>query len=171
MVRDLVIMLLVALAGALVACVPGALLLRRLHRRSITLNILVLQVITVLAVLAGVLAVAAEMFISTHDLHVVLIVVPLAGFLGLATAWWAGKRMTRAAVWAEDGTGFTWPRWQVVQLTAGLSLRRLGIFFSSPVMVPTIFIISRAICLVGLSSFSHAPATWQCVQSTPSERA
>lgn len=95
-------MLPVALAGALVACVPGALLLRRLHRRSITLNILALQVITVLAVLAGILAVAAEMFLSDHDLRVVLIVVPLAGFLGLAMAWWAGKRMTRAAMWAED---------------------------------------------------------------------
>jgi len=101
-VRDLIVMLLVALAGALVACLPGALLLRRLHRRSITLNILVLQVMTVLAVLAGVLAAAAEMFISAHDLHVVLIVVPMAGFLGLATAWWTGKRMTRAAMWAED---------------------------------------------------------------------
>jgi len=101
-VRDLVVILAVALAGALVACIPGALLLRRLHRRSITLNILALQVITVLAVLAGVLAVAAEMFISAHDLHVVLIVVPLAGFLGLATAWWTGKRITRAAMWAED---------------------------------------------------------------------
>jgi len=28
--------------------------------------------------------------------------VPMAGFVGLATAWWAGKRMTRAAMWAED---------------------------------------------------------------------
>ena len=102
LLRDLALILLVALAGALVACVPGALLLRRLHRRSITLNILVLQVMTVLAVLAGILAVAAEMFISAHDLHVILIVVPLAGFLGVATAWWAGKRMTRAAIWAED---------------------------------------------------------------------
>lgn len=101
-VRDLVVMLLLALAGALVVCAPGALLLRRLHRQSITLNILALQVITVLAVLAGVLAVAAEMFISAHDLHVVLIVVPMAGFVGLVTAWWAGKRMTRAAMWAED---------------------------------------------------------------------
>jgi signal transduction histidine kinase len=102
MVRDLVVMLLVALAGALVVCVPGALLLRRLHRRSITLNFLALQVITVLAVLAGILAVAAEMFLSEHDLHVVLIVVPLAGFLGVAMAWWVGKRMTRAAIWAQD---------------------------------------------------------------------
>jgi len=102
MVRDLSLILLVALAGALVVVVPGALLLHRLQRRSITMNILVLLVTTVLAVIAGILAVAAEMLINTHDLHVVLIVVPLAGALSLAMAWWLGRRLARAAMWAED---------------------------------------------------------------------
>jgi signal transduction histidine kinase len=102
MVRDLSLILLVALGGALVVCAPGALILRSLQRRSITLNILVLQVVSVLAVVAGILAVAAEMFLSAHDLNVILIVVPLAGFVGLVMAWWAGKGMAREAMWAQD---------------------------------------------------------------------
>ncbi|HEX6682942.1 MAG TPA: HAMP domain-containing sensor histidine kinase [Candidatus Limnocylindrales bacterium] len=102
MVRDVAIILALTLAGALVVCAVGALVLRLLHRRSITLNILVLQAMTVLAVLAGILAVAAMMLFNEHDLKVVLIVVPLAGFVGLATAWWAGKRLTREAMWAQD---------------------------------------------------------------------
>ncbi len=102
MARDLSLILLLALAGALAVVVPGAFVLHRLQRRSITLNVLVLLVVTVLAVLAGILAVAAEMFISAHDLHVILIVVPLAGVLSLAMAWWLGNRLGRAAMWAED---------------------------------------------------------------------
>lgn len=102
MVRDVAIILALTFACALVVCAFGALVLRLLHRRSITLNILVLQAMTVLAMLAGILAVAAEMLLNEHDLKVVLIVVPLAGFVGLVTAWWAGKRLTREAMWAQD---------------------------------------------------------------------
>lgn len=100
--RDLALILLVALIGALIVVLPGAFVLRLLHRRSITLNILALLVTTVLAVIAGILAVAAEMFLNTHDLRVVLIVVPIAGAVSLAMAWWLGRRLARAAMWAQD---------------------------------------------------------------------
>lgn len=102
MVRDLSLILLFALIGALIVVAPGALLLHRLQRRSITLNVLVLLVVTVLAVIAGILAVAAEMLISTHDLNVILIVVPIAGVVSLVMAYWLGRRLARAAMWAED---------------------------------------------------------------------
>ncbi|HCT78614.1 MAG TPA: two-component sensor histidine kinase [Micromonosporaceae bacterium] len=102
MVRDLILMLLAALAGALIICVPGALVLRALHRRSITLNICVLLAITVLAVLAGIIAVAQAMFINQHDLQVLLLVVPLAGLVSLGIGWWLGRRLARAAMWADD---------------------------------------------------------------------
>ncbi|WP_117211908.1 sensor histidine kinase [Allorhizocola rhizosphaerae] len=100
--RDLSLMLLVALGGSLLVVVPGAVVLHRLQRRSITLNVLVLLIVTVLAVLAGILAVAAEMFIEPHDLNVILIVVPIAGGLSLLMAWWLGRRLARAAMWAQD---------------------------------------------------------------------
>ncbi len=102
MVRDLALILLAALAGALAICLPGALVLRALHRRSITLNVCVLLAVTVLAVLAGIMAVAQAMFLSPHDLQVLLFVVPMAGAVSLAMGWWLGRRLARAAMWAAD---------------------------------------------------------------------
>nr|WP_157631472.1 HAMP domain-containing sensor histidine kinase [Catelliglobosispora koreensis] len=95
-------MLLATVIGALIVCVPGAFVLRALHRRSITVNIVVLLAITVLAVVAGVVAVAEEMFISPHDRNVLLIVVPMAGLVSLGIGWWLGRRLARAAMWAAQ---------------------------------------------------------------------
>ena len=59
----------------------------------------------------------------------------------------------------------------MVQFTDGFVLRRLGIFFKcSLLIVPSISVISRAICLVGFVSSSHWPGTWQCVHVMPSAR-
>jgi signal transduction histidine kinase len=102
MVRDVALILLAALAGALIVSVPGALLLRALHRRSITLNICVLLAVTVLAMLAGIEAVAKAMFLSPHDLRVVLVVVPMAGLVSLIMGWMLGQRLAKAAMWLAD---------------------------------------------------------------------
>jgi signal transduction histidine kinase len=101
-VRDLLLILLAALAGAAIVWLPAALLLRLLHRRSITLNVCVLLVATVLAMLAGVLAVAEGMFISPHDLQVLLVVVPLSGLVSLGIGGWVAWRLARSAMWAAD---------------------------------------------------------------------
>jgi signal transduction histidine kinase len=101
-VRDVLLIALAAFLGALAVCVPGVIALRLMQRRSITANAAVLVLVVVLSVAAGVLAVAEEMFISGHDLKVVLIVVPSAGVLSLAIGLWMGRRMARAAVWAAD---------------------------------------------------------------------
>src|SRR5438128_2535185 len=56
--------------------------------------------------------------------------------------------------------GLVWPRWQVVQLIIGVSLLRFLIFFRySLLMAAAIVTMSRAICFVGLSSFSQPPTT------------
>lgn len=91
-----------ALLGALLVGVPGALLLRALHRRSVTASVCVLLAVTVLAVLAGVTLVAEQMFISDHDQQVLLIVVPVAGLVSLGIGWWLGRRLARDAMWAAD---------------------------------------------------------------------
>jgi signal transduction histidine kinase len=101
-VRDVLLILAAALAGALAIGVPGAVLLRLAHRRSITLNVCLLLAITVLAVVAGTVAVAQAMFISSHDLQVLLIVVSMSGTVSLAIGWWLGRRLARAAMWAAD---------------------------------------------------------------------
>jgi signal transduction histidine kinase len=101
-VHDVLLIALAALLGALAVCVPGAVALRLMQKRSITANVAVLVLVVVLAVAAGVLAVAEEMFLSGHDLQVVLIVVPIAGMLSLGIGLWMGRRMARAAIWAAD---------------------------------------------------------------------
>lgn len=100
--REVLLILLAALAGAAVVWLPAALLLRVLRRRSITLNVCVLLVATVLAMLAGVMAVAEGMFISAHDLQVLLVVVPLSGLVSLLIGGWVGRRLARSAMWAAD---------------------------------------------------------------------
>ncbi len=100
--RDILLILLAALGGAAVVWLPAALLLRVLHRRSLTLNVCVLLVATVLAMLAGVFAVAEGMFISAHDLQVLLLVVPLSGLVSLLFGGWVAWRLARTAMWAAD---------------------------------------------------------------------
>ena len=100
--KDLVIILLVALGGALVVALPGWLALRALRRRSIIVSIVVLLAITVLAVFAGILGVAQGMFISDHDLKVLLVVLALAGGVSLAVGVWLGRRLAAEAMWADE---------------------------------------------------------------------
>jgi signal transduction histidine kinase len=91
-----------ALVGALLVGVPGAVVLRALHRRSVTASVCVLLAVTVLAVLGGITLVAEQMFISDHDQRVLLIVVPVAGLVSLGIGWWLGRRLARDAMWAAD---------------------------------------------------------------------
>jgi signal transduction histidine kinase len=99
---DVLTMLGVALVGALVVALPGALVLRLLRRRSIVVHVAVLVAVVVLAVLAGVIGVARAMFISDHDLQVLLIVISLAGAVSLGTGWWLGRRLAADAMWADE---------------------------------------------------------------------
>ena len=73
--RDVLYTFLMALGGSLTVAVAGLLILRGpLRGRSVTAHIVVLLLVTVLSVLAGILGASMEMFISDHDLHVLLIV-------------------------------------------------------------------------------------------------
>jgi signal transduction histidine kinase len=100
---DLALTFAMALIGSLVVAVAGALFLRGpLRGRSVTVHIVVLLLVTVVAVLAGVLGAAWEMFISQHDLHVLLIVVLVAAAVSLAVAFWAGQRLAAASMWGAE---------------------------------------------------------------------
>jgi len=99
---DIAAMLLLALAGALLAALPGVIALRVLRQRSITVNIVALLAITILAMLAAVVAVAMEMFLSRHDLNVLLIVLGIGGTVSLAVGVWLGHRLGAEAVWAAE---------------------------------------------------------------------
>ena len=99
---DLALIFTIALGAALAVGLVGALLLRLLRRRSITVNLCVLLAITVLAVVGGVAAVAEAMFLSPHDLEVVLITVAAAAVVSLAVGGHFGRRLAAAAVWADQ---------------------------------------------------------------------
>jgi signal transduction histidine kinase len=73
-------------------------MLRLLRRRSITLHLCVLLVITVGAVVAGVLGIAKAMFISAHDRDVVL---AGSSAVSLTLGWWLGRPLAAEAVWAH----------------------------------------------------------------------
>ncbi|MDG6108332.1 HAMP domain-containing histidine kinase [Dactylosporangium aurantiacum] len=101
--RDVLATFLMALAGSLTVAVVGLLVLRGpLRGRSVTAHIVVLLLVTVLSVLAGILGASMEMFISDHDLHVLLIVVGTAATVSLAAGLWAGRRLARASMWAAE---------------------------------------------------------------------
>jgi signal transduction histidine kinase len=98
---DVAVMLAVALGAALVVALPGA-VAHRFLRGSIVWHICLLVAVCVLTVLAGIVAVAQAMFISAHDLRVLLIVVALSGTVSLAIGWWLGRRLAVAAMWADE---------------------------------------------------------------------
>jgi signal transduction histidine kinase len=91
-----------ALAGVAAVAVPGWILHRFLRGRSITAHICLMLAVTVLATLAGVVAVAQGMFISRHDLHVLLIVLAVSGGVSLAMGLWLGRRLAKEAMWADE---------------------------------------------------------------------
>ncbi|TNH26026.1 sensor histidine kinase, partial [Micromonospora orduensis] len=100
--RDLALIFAAALAAALGVGLLGALTLRLLRDRSITVHVCVLLTITVAAVVAGVVVVAQAMFLSPHDLQVVLLTVAAAASVSLAVGWYFGRRLATAAVWADQ---------------------------------------------------------------------
>ncbi|MDG4782186.1 ATP-binding protein [Micromonospora sp. WMMD961] len=100
--RDLLLIFAIALGAALGIGLAGALLLRALRRRSITVHLSVLLTTTVVAVAVGVMAVAEAMFLSPHDLEVVLITVAAAAVVSLAVGGHFGHRLARAAVWRDQ---------------------------------------------------------------------
>ncbi|WP_410808869.1 sensor histidine kinase [Micromonospora sp. 067-2] len=100
--RDLALIFGMSLAAALGVGVAGALTLRLLRARSITVHVCMLLTVTVAAVVAGVVVVAQAMFLSPHDLQVVLLTVAAAAAVSLAVGWFFGRRLATAAVWADQ---------------------------------------------------------------------
>jgi signal transduction histidine kinase len=100
--RDVVSIILVALAAAVGVAVPGAIAHRLLRGRSITAHILLLLAVTLGTALAGVVAVARGMFISEHDLRVLTMVLAIAGAVSLGMGVWLGRRLASDAMWADE---------------------------------------------------------------------
>jgi len=100
--RDLLLIGLYALTAGAVVGVAGVFALRLLRKRSILLHVSVLLTVTVAAVAAGVATVAWAMFLSAHDLQVVLITVVASAAVSLAVGATFGRRLAAASVWAAQ---------------------------------------------------------------------
>jgi signal transduction histidine kinase len=100
--HDLLAIFALALAGAAGVAVVGALVHRLLRGRSIVLHICLLLCVCVCGVLAGIVLVAQAMFLSPHDLRVLLIVIAMSGVVSLGMGVWLGRRLAADAVWAEE---------------------------------------------------------------------
>ena len=99
---DLLVVLLIALGCSVAVWGLGVAVLMALRGHSVTAHITLLLAVTVLSVVAGVVAVGQAMFISEHDLDTLLVVLVVSATVGLAVALWWGRRLARASVWAAE---------------------------------------------------------------------
>ena len=99
--RDMLLIGAYALAAAAVVGAAGAGALRLLRSQSILVHVLVLLGVAVAAVVAGVATVARAMFLSGHDLRVVLVTVSASAVVSLAVGAVFGRRLASSAVWAQ----------------------------------------------------------------------
>ncbi|MFJ4091603.1 sensor histidine kinase [Kitasatospora sp. NPDC089913] len=114
--KDLLLIALFAALGAGGAGLLGWPAVRLLRRRSMALSLFCVAVVTVLAVTSGTFAVAQAMFLSAHDLGVVITVLAMAAVVSLCTAALLGRQvvagsraLTAAARTVGSDTGFTAP--------------------------------------------------------------
>ncbi|MGD0704751.1 MAG: HAMP domain-containing sensor histidine kinase [Trebonia sp.] len=71
----------------------GMLVIRLLRRASLRLSIQAIGAVPVLAIVAGTLASAEAMFLSQHDLGVVVMVCSVAGIVAFAFSWLLGRQV------------------------------------------------------------------------------
>jgi signal transduction histidine kinase len=100
--RDIALIGFYALAAGAVVALLGIAGLALARGRSIAVHIGLLLAVTVAAVVAGVVAVARAMFLSPHDLQVVLITVAASAAVSLAVGVAFGRRLAASAVWAAQ---------------------------------------------------------------------
>jgi signal transduction histidine kinase len=107
----------------------GTVVIWLLRRASLRLSLMAAGGVTVLAVVAGTLGTANAMFISQHDLRVVVMVCVVAGLVAFGFAWLlgrqveAGSRALRQAARSlgQEGAGFSPPTGPMAAELAALS--------------------------------------------------
>ena len=100
-VRDVAVVVLIALGASLAVSALGAMLLRVLRTRSTGTQLVVVVCTALGAVLAGATGTAAAMFLSGHDLQVLGVVAVVAGAVGLAAAVLLGRAVMAAGAAVE----------------------------------------------------------------------
>ncbi|TDC49715.1 two-component sensor histidine kinase [Jiangella ureilytica] len=96
--RDLVVLVAVTALASGVAVLAGATVLRRFRGRPVRAQALVVAVSSLLVTVAGVVAAALAMFISTHDLIALFIVVAVATAMAVGAALQLGDDIGAATL-------------------------------------------------------------------------
>lgn len=94
---DALLVLAIAAGCSLLVTGAGVLMLRAVRRRSLTLSLAVLVAVAHATLIVSALATAGAMFLSGHDLAVLLGVVVVAGPAGLAVALLLGRALVRSS--------------------------------------------------------------------------
>jgi signal transduction histidine kinase len=103
-VSDTVTVVVLGALAATVVGLVGLLVLPVLRRRSVVAALVAVAVISVAAVLAGVLAAARMMFLSPHDFGVVVLVSVPAGLAGLVVAVSLGRQVVLGSRAVQEAT-------------------------------------------------------------------
>src|SRR5260370_30344144 len=85
-----------AAGGAAIAGIAAAGLLHAQRRASVAVQAVIATLAPVLAVGIGVVVASSDMFISTHDLHVLFVVLTASGTVGVLEALLLGRRVAAA---------------------------------------------------------------------------
>ena len=93
---------LIAVGCAVPVALAGPLALRLLGRRSIVASVSVVVLSGVLGLAAAMTGTAYAMFLSSHDLGVVLTVLVSAGTVALVSALALGRRLARQSVFQQE---------------------------------------------------------------------
>ena len=102
MIPDPLLVVLIALGCALPVGLLGWAALRLLGHRSIVASVSTTALTGVLAMVAAVVGTAYAMFLSPHDLGVILTVVVSAGSVALVSGLALGRRLARQSVWERE---------------------------------------------------------------------
>lgn len=92
--RDTATLVLLAGGAATAAAGGTAVLLARVRRRDLRVQLVVVALVGVVATAAGVGVAAQAMFLSAHDLGVLSVVLVLSGSVGVSAAWVLGRRIS-----------------------------------------------------------------------------
>jgi signal transduction histidine kinase len=102
MSRDTWLVLAIAVGWSAAVGLVGVLVTRTLRHRSVRWSAVLLTLVGVVGVVAGVVGTAQAMFLSEHDLKVVVLVCLASGAVTAAFAMWLGQRVVTSAQTLRD---------------------------------------------------------------------
>ena len=94
---DLVRVVAMSLAAAVVVGAIALPVLRLTRRASVIAQLVIVVAAAVVAMAAGTVTVAVAMYVSPHDLVVTLVVAAVSGVIAIALAWLLGRTLVRSA--------------------------------------------------------------------------